>query len=83
MIKINTTRYEFEQKSSNFEERLLFMSPENSSQKSVSMFQILHYTINTKKTYKTCKSYKFENKNCHDMIYSDCKWKGFLSLTDK
>ena len=59
------------------------MPPENGSQKSVSIFQLLHYTINTKKTYKTYKSYKFENENCHDVIYSGCKWKGLLSPTNK
>ena len=53
MIQINTTRYEVEQKSLNFEERLvlqcnamqwfLFILPENSSKrKTVFIFQRLH-----------------------------------------
>ena len=83
-----TTWYEFEQQSSNFKERTVLQCKAMTSvyttgisiQKTVSILQGLHYSINAK---KICLSSTCINKKCHDMIHSDCEWKSFLSLSNK
>ena len=50
MIEINTARYEFEQQSSNFEERLALQcnAIQCNAMTYVFIFERLHYTKNTK-----------------------------------
>ena len=60
---------------------LLFILPENSSKKK--RFLYSNVVINKINTKKICLSYKFINKKCHDVIYSDRRWKSFLPLANK
>ena len=50
-------------------QRVLFILPENSSKKK--RFLYSNVVINKINTKKICLSYKFINKKCHDVIYSD------------